>query len=59
MKPSWKDAPEWAQWLVMDLDGSWWWHEDEPVSRGFEWFSSGKFEWAGSPHWEDAKERRP
>lgn len=30
MKPDWKDAPEWAKWLVMDGDGWWYWSEDEP-----------------------------
>ena len=31
MKPDWKDAPEWAQWLAMDSDGSWRWHEHRPT----------------------------
>lgn len=30
MKPSWDDAPEWAQWLAMDGDGRWVWYETEP-----------------------------
>ncbi len=30
MKPDWKDAPEWAQWLAVDPDGSWFWFEKEP-----------------------------
>lgn len=30
MKPDWKDAPEWAQWLAMDPDGDWYWFEAEP-----------------------------
>lgn len=30
MKPDWKDAPDWANWLSMDSDGAWWWHENEP-----------------------------
>jgi hypothetical protein len=30
MKPSWKDAPSWAQWLAMDQGGSWYWYEVEP-----------------------------
>ena len=32
MKPDWKDAPEWAQWLAMDRDGKWTWFEDEPIA---------------------------
>lgn len=30
MKPDWKDAPEWAQWLAMDSDGYWYWYSHEP-----------------------------
>ncbi len=30
MKPDWKDAPEWAQWLARDKDGRWFWYKDEP-----------------------------
>lgn len=30
MKPDWKDAPEWANWLAMDEDGYWYWYELEP-----------------------------
>lgn len=30
MKPDWKGAPEWANWLAMDGDGMWFWHEYEP-----------------------------
>lgn len=30
MKPDWKDAPEWAEWLAMDQGGSWYWHAGQP-----------------------------
>lgn len=30
MKPDWKDAPEWANWLALDDDGDWVWHESRP-----------------------------
>lgn len=29
-RPSWNDAPQWAQWLAQDEDGEWWWHQEEP-----------------------------
>lgn len=29
-KPDWRDAPDWAQWLALDPDGSWFWYEVEP-----------------------------
>ena len=31
MKPSWNDAPEWAQYLAKDRSGVWWWYECEPL----------------------------
>lgn len=38
MKPDWKDAPPWAQWLAMDSDGEWHWFEEEPfISLGHCW----------------------
>lgn len=29
-KPSWEQAPNWANWLVLEHDGSWWWFEKKP-----------------------------
>ena len=31
MKPSWDDAPEWANYLTMDRNKCWWWHQTKPV----------------------------
>lgn len=33
MKPSWKDAPEWAKWVAMDSDGVWMWFEFKPYKE--------------------------
>lgn len=30
MKPNWKDAPVWANWLAMDGNGLWCWFELKP-----------------------------
>ena len=30
MKPDWKDAPQWANYLAQDKDGTWYWYENEP-----------------------------
>lgn len=50
-KPSWSDAPEWAQWLAMDDDGTWYWFEDEPKFRRHCWFGLRKVELArGGSH---------
>ena len=31
LKPDWKDAPYWAEWLARDKNGDWYWYEFEPV----------------------------
>lgn len=36
MKPDWKDAPEWAQYVAMDSDGCWFWYECKPRQSAFE-----------------------
>lgn len=38
MKPDWKDAPEWAMWLAMDMDGEWYWFEKAPVKGMVCWY---------------------
>lgn len=30
MKPNWKDAPVWANYLAMDDDGCWYWFSEKP-----------------------------
>lgn len=32
MKPDWKDAPDWANWLAVDGWGQWFWFSDEPTT---------------------------
>lgn len=68
-KPSWKEAPEWAQWLGQDEDGVWYWHGEEPNSKGEDvngccyWMSRGlsdiscRGELLGD--WRDTLEKRP
>lgn len=29
-KPDWKEAPDWAKWLVKDYQDVYWWCEEEP-----------------------------
>lgn len=41
MKPDWKDAPDWANWLAMDADGEWWWYERKPEFFGSYWGVEG------------------
>lgn len=37
MKPDWKDAPAWANWMAMDEDGEWYWHEFVPEIASTFW----------------------
>ena len=48
MKPSWKDAPDWANYLAKDASGVWYWHSDKPCISGKEWVSDGNAIYAGS-----------
>lgn len=60
MKPDWKDAPEWAQWLAMDSDGSWWWFADKPEKyNDFDWRSDARFQKASVLGWDYSLESRP
>jgi hypothetical protein len=36
-KPDWKDAPDWANYLAKDVNGSWWWYEKKPKAEGSLW----------------------
>lgn len=62
MKPDWKDAPEWANWVAMDSNGLWFWYEKEPVTVDYrEWICSGKALQVPipGPDWDETKEKRP
>lgn len=61
MKPSWKDAPEWAQWLAMDEDGQWVWFETEPhLVSDQEWFrASGRCAYVSVNDFRQSLEPRP
>lgn len=32
-KPSWGDCPDWAEFMVRDAEGSWWWADGYYVDR--------------------------
>lgn len=40
IKPSWNDAPSWANWLAMDKDGKWYWYKYEPIKDCNLWYSA-------------------
>lgn len=66
-KPSWNDAPEWAQWLAQDKNGYWFWYEIKPTVSTFkqQWVINKprRFEVAGKgaceTEWQNTLEQRP
>jgi len=61
MKPDWKDAPEWANYLVCDMNFCWWWAENKPeVSKVVDvWFFYGRSVRATqNQEWRSTMERR-
>ena len=69
MKPSWKNAPEWAEYLAQDYkDGNWYWYSIKPYRcsvKDFVWccVPDSKYKLAGisdpNPEWKETLERRP
>lgn len=66
MKPDWENAPFWANYLAMDMDGSWYWYENEPsIEDAFDdegWsFNKGNIELVEQDYsdWKESLERRP
>ena len=43
MKPDWKDAPDWANYLAMDENGAYHWFANVP--------QQGLAAWIGAYHW--------
>jgi len=43
-KPSWTDAPPWANYLAMNSDNVWYWYKEEPYLDKYVdyWRSCGK-----------------
>lgn len=63
-KPSWSEAPECANYLAQDADGTWYWYEYEPTPFQVNWLEDeGWFGMAksGNPNsnWEHTLEKRP
>jgi hypothetical protein len=60
MKPDWKDAPEWANFMARDSDGEWRVFEVEPTvdeHRAIWVPNQGRHQVLA--HWTESKERRP
>lgn len=65
-KPSWDEAPEWAEWLAQDSNGEYWWFRKEPGKKNGEWggsdgtvmfASQGKV--PAGHDWRETLEKRP
>lgn len=59
MKPEWKDAPEWANWLAQDGNGDWVWFEYEPQMGNGIWESRYGKQALHIHSWRTTKEQRP
>ncbi len=63
MKPDWKDAPYFANYLTCDENGDWYWHERKHRAIiGWElWASTGLFKRAiiANFDWRNTLEKRP
>lgn len=66
-KPSWADAPDWAEWLAQDQRGDWYWYQVEPEAdlNVDEWCNEGGRLCEAvdcgepNPNWRTTLERRP
>jgi hypothetical protein len=62
IKPKWEDAPGWAEYLAMDLDGQWFWYESKPVKKLSFWDAQPNTKTASPKStvvWTDTIETRP
>lgn len=60
MKPDWKDAPKWANWLAMDSGGSWFWYENKPfVLTEYFSFENNRTQKVNIAGWENTLQERP
>jgi len=67
MKPEWKDAPEWANWLAMDQDNWWYWYEFKPgrtvdcwyIKKSIEKFDIVIYTPNINMNWKNSLEKRP
>lgn len=62
MKPDWNDAPEWANYLAMDEDGSWYFYAEKPVTGIAQWVSDAKYlknDPSNEEDWRKTLEDRP
>jgi len=63
-KPKWQDAPKWANYLAMDSDFHWFWHEKKPMLGNINrtWISTGRMQSALKtylPPFDSTLEMRP
>ena len=61
-KPSWKDAPEWGEWLAQDEDGEWKWLAGLPRKYVDGWTAvkiKGCCKGIALGDWRDTLEKRP
>lgn len=40
-RPLWSQAPFWARYLARDMNGKWWWFQNEPTLFNGKWLNNG------------------
>lgn len=65
LKPSWDDAPEWANYLAQDYDGKWGWYKSKPETNnglfGVVWLPPeihGRYQPIYFENWKETLEER-
>jgi len=61
MNPDWSKAPEWANYIAMDNNYQWYWHENEPEIKWDFWNNPcGKAQIVGEHiYWKNSLQKRP
>lgn len=61
MKPDWKDAPRWANYLAMDESKRWTWFGEEPYKGSSCWLPRGMMQYVEplSSEWGSTLEEKP
>jgi hypothetical protein len=59
MKPKWKDAPSWAQYLAENKKGNWAWFQNKPRPFVNTWVADGYVYGCKNTDWKQSLEERP
>jgi hypothetical protein len=60
MQIDWSQAPEWANYVAMDKNGDWYWHQEKPqmLKDRFGYSNNQQF-YKSTMRWRDSLQQRP